>query len=101
MTMITVRQALQHVHDYPGSREITVESPVSDVISRILFEIAMTPDPKVKVSMARAVRAQKMISERLVGRRRAGTHPAQARSTTVEFVDLTAQKGVTNGSHAD
>lgn len=84
-----VREALQYVADHPDLRTAPIDTPVWELVSRILFEIANTPDAKVRGSMARATRAQKMISDRLVGTRRPGTHPAQAKKQQVSFVDLT------------
>ena len=84
----TVREALQYVASCPQSRTEPIDTPVWEAVARILFEIANTPDVRVSGSMMRATRAQKMISDRLVGMRRAGTHPAQARKQQVLFVDL-------------
>lgn len=84
-----VREALQYVADNPELRTAPIDTPVWELIARILFEIANSPDAKVRGSMARATKAQKMIADRLVGTRRAGTHPAQAKRQQVAFVDLT------------
>ncbi|GEP27956.1 hypothetical protein CLE01_25540 [Cryobacterium levicorallinum] len=56
---------------------------------RKLFELANSPDKKVRGSMARATKAQKIILDRLVGRRRPGTHPAQVQVDAINFIDLT------------
>lgn len=85
----TVREALQFVADHPELRTAPIDTPVWELVPRILFDIANNPDAKVRGSMARATRAQKMIADRLVGRRRPGTHPAVAQRNEVTFRDLT------------
>ena len=40
--------------------------------------------------MNRANKARKMILDRLVGKRRAGSHPATRTEVRLEFIDLTA-----------
>lgn len=84
-----VREALQYVADHPELRQAPIDTPVWELVARILFELANNPDAKVRGSMARATRAQKMISDRLVGTRRPGTHPARATRAEVTFRDLT------------
>jgi len=86
----TIPEALQFVADHPQpSSDNALLMPAWEHVSRSLFEIANSPNPKVKGSMARATKAQKIILDRLVGRRRPGTHPAQSKSDEIEFVDLT------------
>ena len=85
-----IADALQYVADHPAqSTEAPIDAPVYELVSRALFHIANSPDGKVRGSFARANRAQKMIMNRLVGRRRPGTHPAQTQSEEIEFIDLT------------
>lgn len=94
---VTIRQALQHVADNPFSTtDVMLDLPAHELVCRTLFEIAngaQLTDPK---SHSRANVARKLIFDRLVGKRRAGSHPATRRTAAVEFVDLTA-KGVTDG----
>lgn len=86
-----VREALKYVADHPTpSTDAPIDTPVWELIGRTLFEVANTPDAKVRGSLARATKAQKMISDRLVGTRRPGTHPVVRRETGINFVDLTA-----------
>lgn len=90
MKHLTVRQSLQNVADNPRQLDDDLlQRPVYDVIARNLFEIANSPDRSVKGSEARANRARKMIMNRLVGLRRAGSHPATSVTVPIEFVDLT------------
>lgn len=86
-----VRDALETVAARPPRPvDPTVDTPIWDLIASSLFYIANSPDKKVRGSMARATKAQKIILDRMVGRRRPGTHPAQASSEKIDFVDLTA-----------
>lgn len=86
----SIREALQFVADNPEIRTPPIDTPAWELVGRILFEVANSPNPKVRGSMARATRAQKMIADRLVGKRRPGTHPATVRDQQVVFRDLTA-----------
>lgn len=85
-----IREALQYVADHPTTDVDMVEQPVWELIGRVLFEVANNPDAKVRGSLARATKAQRLISDRLVGTRRPGTHPAQRRNNELAFTDLTA-----------
>lgn len=89
----TVREALVYVADNPEMTRDPIDTPVWELIARILYDHANSPDARVRGSLGRATRAQKMISDRLVGTRRAGTHPAQARQQTVMLKDLTGEIG--------
>ena len=86
----SVSEALQYVADHPPeSVEPLVEKPAWELIGQVLFLIANSPDPRVRGSMGRATAAQKMIANRLTGRRRPGTHPAMVESEEIDFADLT------------
>lgn len=87
--MKTVREALQYVAEHPEQTTDPVETPCWELIGRVLFETANSPNAKVRGSLARSTKAQRMISDRLVGLRRAGTKPAVRRDTAIEFRDLT------------
>jgi uncharacterized membrane protein (UPF0127 family) len=90
MKHITVRQALQQVADYPVPlTDEVILMPTHEMICRTLFDIANTPDAKIRGSMGRANKARGMIMNRLVGRRRAGSHPATRVTVDIDFVDLT------------
>lgn len=93
MKQVTVRQALQQVADYPHPiDDEVIQYPVHEMIARTLFDIANRPDQSVRGSMARANKARRMILNRLVGKRRAGSHPATRNEVEVEFVDLTGKQ---------
>lgn len=87
---VSIRQALQQVADYPVPvSDDVLASPVHELVARALFDIANRPDASVRGSMAKANKARKIILDRMVGKRRAGSHPATRRVIQVEFVDLT------------
>lgn len=93
MPPVTVRQALQNVADYPGlTTDIILDLPAHELVARTLFDIANRPDAAERGSMARANKARKMIMDRMVGKRRAGTHPATRSDDQVEFLDLTGKE---------
>jgi hypothetical protein len=89
-----IADALQYVADHPvRSTDAPIDAPAYELVSRALFQVANSPDASVRGSFARANRAQKMILNRMVGRRRPGTHPAQTQSEEIEFIDLTVGSG--------
>ena len=90
MKGVTVKQALQHVSENPVMLDdVMLTKPVHELVCRTLFEIANNPDGS-KLSLSRANRARNLIYDRLVGRRRAGSHPATNTNSEVTFTDLTA-----------
>ena len=94
----SIAEALQYVADHPEpSTSAPIDSPVYELVGRALFHVANSPDGKVRGSFAKANRAQKLILNRMVGRRRPGTHPAQTRSEEIEFVDLTVSHVAVEG----
>ncbi len=89
MKITTVRQALQHVADNPVLKtDDLINLPVHELVARTLFEIANGAQISERGSMARANVARDMIFNRLVGRRRAGSHPATQDRMDLEFVNL-------------
>ena len=89
MKTVTVRQALQHVADYPHPLDDEViQTPVWELVARNLYDLANRPDAAVRGSMARANRARRIILNRMVGKRRAGSRPAVHTEVEVEFIDL-------------
>ena len=94
----TVREALQHVADYPTPvSDDVITMHTGELIARTLFDIANKPDANVRGSMGRANKARRMIMDRLTGRRRAGTAPHEKRANTLRMVDLTGE-GISDGS---
>lgn len=90
MAAVTVRQALKAVADKPEpDTDVVLHIKVHELVCRTLFEIANNPDVKVRGSMAKSVRAQKLIMNRLVGTRRPGSHPVARQNNELKFLDLT------------
>lgn len=90
MKNVTIRQALQHVADYPNPVDDEVlQAPVYELVARALFDISNRPDQSVRGSMTRANKARKMILDRMVGKRRAGSTPATREVVQIDFIDLT------------
>lgn len=90
MAKTTIAQALKYVADHPEQEtDVTLDMYTWELVARVLFDIANTPNAKVRGSMARATKAQRIIFNRLVGTRRAGTHPAARSTEELEFADLT------------
>ena len=87
----TIPQALQYVADHPvaSDPDTPLNMPMWELIARELFDIANKPDRRVKGAVARATKAQKMIYDRMVGRRKPGTHPAMTKTDEIEYRDLT------------
>ena len=87
---MSIREALQHVADHPvPATDVVLDVKVSELVARTLFDIANNPDSRVRGSVGRATKAQKIILNRLDGLRRPGTHPAAREAEGIEFVDLT------------
>ena len=85
----TIREALKYVANHPEPELPPVEMPVWEHVSRALYEIANNPNPKVRGAMAKATRAQSLILDRVVGKRRAGTAPKRQSQEGLIFRDLT------------
>lgn len=89
MKIVTIRQALQHVADNPQLKtDVLLNVQVHELVARSLFEIANGAQLSERGSLARANIARNMIFNRLVGRRKAGSHPATEIKVQLEFIDL-------------
>ena len=92
MKITTIQQAMQQVADHPQMADDNLlEHKVHELVCRSLFEIANDPKINVRGSMNRANIARNMIFTRLVGRRKAGSHPATRSKVEVDFVNLTGK----------
>ena len=92
MKIVTIKQALQHVADNPVPKtDDLLNLPSHELISRTLFEIANGVQASERGSLSRANTARNMILTRLVGKRRAGSHPATEVKVELEFIDLTGE----------
>ena len=86
----TIAEALQYAADHPvPATDVALDTPCWELIARNLYKIAHHPDARVKGSARRATSAQKIILDRLVGRRLPGTAPADGVPGELEFEDLT------------
>lgn len=89
---VTIRQALQHVADNPVLKtDVLLDVPTHELVARTLFEIANGAQISERGSLARANAARNMIFTRLVGRRRAGSHPATHQKVELKFVPLAGE----------
>ena len=92
MKIVTIKQSLQQVADNPQPRTDDLLSlPSHELVARTLFEIANGAKMGERNSLSRANVARNMILTRLVGRRRAGSHPATEVKVELEFIDLTGE----------
>lgn len=86
----TVREALQHVADYPVPvDDDVITMHTGELIARTLYDIANKPDANVRGSLSRANKARRLILNYLAGRRRAGTAPHEKRTQRLQMTDLT------------
>lgn len=87
---VSIKEALQRVADRPVmDTDEVIQIPVHELVCRTLFEIANKPDAAQRGSMTRANKARKLILDRLVGKRRPGSHPATRTEVQIDFIDLT------------
>jgi hypothetical protein len=89
----TVREALQHVADYPQPvDDETITMHTGELIARTLYDIANTPNVQERGSLTRANRARKMIMDRLGGKRRPGTKPVRPSGEQLLVKNLTGKE---------
>ena len=92
MKHVTIKQALQHVADNPElATDDIISLRVHELVSRNLFDIANGSNMSERGSLSRANVARKMIFDRLVGKRKPGSHPATRKQRGIEFHDLTGE----------
>jgi hypothetical protein len=93
MAHVTIQQSLQHVADNPTlPTDDLISVPAHLLISHTLFEIANGAQLDDNKSLARANTARTMIFQRLVGKRRAGSHPATRKQQSLTFKDLAGEE---------
>lgn len=94
MKQVTIQQALQYVADHPDlETDELITLPAHELVCRTLFEIANGASLAQPRSMPKANAAREIIFLRLVGRRRAGSHPATRTKAAIQFADLTGELG--------
>ena len=88
---VTIQQALTRVSEkWESARDMDmIGTPVYELIGFTLFDIANSGDVRVRGSIRRSTRAQKIIMKRMVGLRRPGSRPITRENDGLEFVDLT------------
>ena len=88
---VTIQQALTKVSEkWESARDMDmIATPVYELIGFTLFDIANSGDVRVRGSIRRSTRAQKIIMNRMVGLRRPGSRPVTRENDGLEFVDLT------------
>ena len=88
---VTIQQALTRVSEkWESARDMDmIATPVYELIGFTLFDIANSGDARVRGSIRRSTRAQKIIMNRMVGLRRPGSRPVTRENDGLEFVDLT------------
>ena len=88
---VTIQQALTKVSEkWEAARDMDIiGTPVYELIGFTLFDIANSGDVRVRGSIRRSTRAQKIIMNRMVGLRRPGSRPITRENDGLEFVDLT------------
>lgn len=88
---VTIQQALTRVSEkWESARDMDmIGTPVYELIGFTLFDIANSGDVRVRGSIRRSTRAQKIIMNRMVGLRRPGSRPVTRENDGLEFVDLT------------
>ena len=89
---VTVRQALQYVADHPDlETDNFIELPAHELICRTLFDLANGAQLGNPASLNKANAARNLIFQRMVGRRKPGTHPVRKQQRKLEFRDLTGE----------
>ena len=90
MKIVTIKQALQRVTEHPEMETDDMLSvPVYELVTRTLFEIANGVQFEQRGSLTKATQARSMIFDRMVGKRKPGSHPARHETASLDFVDLT------------
>lgn len=86
----SIKQALEYVSRNPVlETDEIIALPAHELVARTLFEIANTAHPTKRGSLAKANHARKLIFDRMVGKRKSGSHPATKKREGLEFSDLT------------
>lgn len=85
----TVKEALEFVARHPEPTGMPIEMPIWELVCRQVFQAATVVGGN-GVTMKRSVAAQKIVFDRLAGKRKAGTHPAVAKGKReLKVLDLT------------
>lgn len=84
-----VKEALEFVAKHPTPSRSPIEMPIWELVCRQLFEAAHGVGG-TNTALKRSTTAQKIIFDRLAGKRKPGTHPAQSKAKReLKVLDLT------------
>lgn len=87
----SVREALEYVSRHQTPEKPPIEMPIWELVARHLFEKAqVVGGSRAEAKDAHA--AAKIILDRTAGKRRTGTHPAQATKKKVVIADFTKRE---------
>ena len=86
----SVKEALDYVARHPVPAEQPIQMPVWELVARQLFDAAHIVGGTPK-QLKRTSQAQKILLDRMVGRRRPGTHPAQVKADVLKVADFTKE----------
>lgn len=87
----TVREAFNYVSKNPAPARPPIEMPIWELVARHVFDTAYALGGNRSEQKA-TVTAQKILLDRLVGKRRTGTHPAVAQERKVTLMDFTKRE---------
>lgn len=87
----SVKEALEYVSRHPSPTTDPINMPVWELIARQLYETAHQAGG-TRTQIKSTAAAQKMILDRVVGKRRTGTHPAVRKEEKVLLADFTQQR---------
>lgn len=87
----TVKEALEYVSRHPEPGGDPINMPVWELVARQLFEKAHQAGG-TKTEMKTTAAAQKLIFDRIVGRRKTGTHPAVREEKKIRLIDFTKKQ---------
>lgn len=89
---VSIKTALDAVARNPVlETDEIISLPAHELVCRTLFEIANDADSNKRGSQAKANLARKLIFDRMVGKRKSGSHPATSKQSGIEFTDLTGR----------
>ncbi len=89
----TVKGALEWVAKHPMPPPAPIEAPIWELVARQLFQSANQVGG-TRQEMKATNAASKIIFDRMVGKRKAGTHPAMVTKQKIDIVDFTQKPEV-------
>lgn len=86
----SIKEALEYVSRHPEPSGPPIAMPVWELVGRHLFEIATTVTDNPR-QLKKVNSAQKILSDRMSGRRGVGTAPAEKREQRIVVADFTKE----------